>query len=67
MGHFAANKFEGKGTYTFKDGSEYSGEFKDGYRSGQGTMIFDNGNKYIEGWLNDRQHGIGIFYDAKEE
>jgi hypothetical protein len=49
-----------------KDGSNYTGDFKDGYRSGQGTMVFSDGNKYIGAWFNDKQHGIGIFNNVQE-
>ena len=30
-------------------------------------MLQVNGDKYIGAWKNDLMHGIGIFYDAKEE
>jgi len=28
-------------------------------------MVFSNGNKYIGGWKEDLQNGIGIFSDAE--
>jgi len=66
-GQFAENQFEGKGKLTFKDGRQYNGDFKAGKKDGQGTMLQVNGDKYIGAWKNDLMHGIGIFYDAKEE
>lgn len=29
-------------------------------------MQFPNGNKYIGGWMNDEQHGMGILWNMKE-
>ena len=37
-----------KGTYTFKNGDKYFGEFKDSKFYGKGTYIFKNGNKIIK-------------------
>ena len=65
-GEFSQNLFEGKGKLTFKDGRSYEGDFRAGKKEGNGTMVFPNGNKYIGGWENDLQHGIGIYFSAKE-
>jgi hypothetical protein len=31
-------------------------------RHGQGTMIYQNGNKFVGLWINDMRHGEGICY-----
>lgn len=40
----------------------YDGEWKNGVISGQGTMIWTNGTKYIGCWENDKRNGIGTMY-----
>ena len=51
------------GTITFPSGSRYVGEFRDGKRTGQGTMSFLDGVKYkgkYEGkWKDGRKNGQG--------
>jgi hypothetical protein len=53
----------GWGTITFPSGSNYVGGFKDGKRTGQGTMSFFDGGKYkgkYEGkWNDGRKNGQG--------
>jgi hypothetical protein len=34
--------------------------------SGQGTLTYKNGDKYIGAWVEDMKHGNGIFYNAKD-
>lgn len=65
-GTFMNNLFDGKGKLTFSDGRVYEGDFRAGKREGQGTMLFPNGNKYIGAWANDLQHGVGVFFSAKD-
>ena len=36
-------KRNGKGTYTWKDGKKYVGEWKDGEYNGQGTYTYGKG------------------------
>lgn len=42
----------------------YDGEWKNGIISGQGTMIWTSGDKYIGCWVNDRKSGKGTMYLA---
>ena len=49
------------------EGAKVSGKILWNKKDGQGTMLQVNGDKYIGAWKNDLMHGIGIFYDAKEE
>ena len=65
IGQFEDNLFDGKGQMTQKD-RVYTGDFKQGNKCGQGTLVYANGNKYIGSWQDDVQHGIGIFYNQAE-
>ena len=40
----------GTGTFEYKDGSKYVGEWYNGARNGQGTLTHTNGDKYIGQW-----------------
>jgi len=47
---------------------KYVGEFKDGKRHGQGTMIFPSGAKYVGQWKDNSFHGQGTFtYDDETD
>ena len=37
-GEFTADKYNGQGTYWWRNGRKYVGQFKDGKRCGQGTQ-----------------------------
>ncbi|WP_235298064.1 caspase family protein [Portibacter marinus] len=50
----------GKGTYIFKSGSKYSGEFKNGKIHHYGTLFFSDGKIYKGQWSNQRRHGKGV-------
>ena len=47
------NCITGKGVKQYEEGDKYSGEFKEGKRSGHGTLISENGRRYEGEWLND--------------
>jgi hypothetical protein len=51
-----------------KNGSKYVGEFKNGFRHGQGTTNLPNGEKYVGKYKNDKRHGQGtmIYPDGKK-
>ncbi len=53
------NCINGKGTFTWDNGSKYVGEFKDGQRHGQGTFTFSGLDIYVGEWKNDRENGQG--------
>ena len=53
------SKPHGKGTYSWKNGSEYTGDWVDGRRSGNGEFEWNNGGKYEGQYLNNLQHGKG--------
>lgn len=48
-----------RGSFSFPDGSNYFGEFKDGNFSGFGTFHYINGSVYIGEWLNGQRYGNG--------
>lgn len=55
----------GTGEFTFTDGSQYLGEWKEmqgrKFREGQGTFI--NGKeKYVGSWVDDKMHGNGEYF-----
>jgi len=52
----------GKGKFTYSDGSRYVGTFRSGYPQGEGTCFYSNGDKYVGGWQNHAPHGEGIMY-----
>lgn len=39
----------------------YTGYLVDGVQQGQGTMVWDNGNKYVGNWDYGQMHGQGTF------
>jgi len=52
-------RFQGKGTFTYSDGSIYKGNFKDGRHQGKGTFTKQDVMTY-EGYFKDGFHGEGI-------
>jgi len=58
------DKFDGKGTYTWADGTSYSGEWKNDLKHGQGTYIWNNGDKYEGSFVDDKKSGYGVFTKA---
>ena len=49
------------GNYTFKDGSEYSGELRHNRPYGKGKTVFKNGNVYDGEYVKGKREGYGIF------
>ena len=53
----------GQGTATLADAAvgdaRYSGEWRDGHASGQGTLTLPSGNRYVGEFLNGLRHGQG--------
>ncbi len=50
----------GFGTYVWKSGSSYSGNWLNGEMSGFGTYLWATGKKYVGEWLNGKMHGEGV-------
>jgi len=55
----AFNRFHGQGTYTSPQGV-YTGSWVDGRKSGQGTMTWNNGDKYVGNWEDNKESGQGV-------
>merc|ERR1712194_398904 len=52
--------FTGAGTATYPNGDTYTGDFKDGKKSGQGVYTSaGSGDKYTGGYLADVRSGVG--------
>ena len=49
------------GTYAWRDGNKYVGEWMDGKRHGQGTYTYANGDKYVGNYQDGKKHGQGTF------
>jgi len=58
---------DGKGTMKYSNGTEYTGDWVNGVRQGQGKMKYDNG-VYEGEWQNDQKNGRGtyIWNDGKK-
>jgi len=51
----------GVGKRIFASGNEYVGEFKEGKKSGKGTMEYNNKDFYNGEWDDDQMHGLGHY------
>ena len=51
----------GQGTYKYKDGKQYSGDWKNGRQHGKGTVRFLNGTVYVGDFMHNKKHGKGEF------
>ncbi len=53
---------------SYKDGSKYEGQWKNGQRNGEGVIFYNNGEKEYEGhWKDDQRHGEGVEYFYMEK
>uniref|UniRef100_A0A8D2CYI7 Radial spoke head 1 homolog n=1 Tax=Sciurus vulgaris TaxID=55149 RepID=A0A8D2CYI7_SCIVU len=50
------------GTYKFKNGARYVGEYVRNKKHGQGTFIYPDGSRYEGEWADDQRHGHGVYY-----
>ena len=55
------NCVNGQGTYTWSDGEQYIGEWKDNKKNGLGTYTFADGDKYVGEWKDDKKNGQGTY------
>lgn len=56
----AGNCENGQGTKNYQSGT-YTGEWKNGLRSGYGTYKWTNGDTYSGIWVDDKRHGEGVY------
>ena len=50
------------GTFQWKNGHKYIGEFKNSKLNGKGTFHFKSGQKYIGEFKDHKRHGKGVMY-----
>ena len=67
-GHYVKSRLQGYGKAVYKGGDTYTGMFRDGKRSGKGTMLFNQFNeavgavnqaKYEGDWKFNKRNGVG--------
>lgn len=56
----SGNCKDGVCTINFANGEIYTGDFKNGKRSGKGIMTFNTGGKYDGQWKEDEKDGYGV-------
>ena len=62
-GGVKGTNLHGRGEYIAKN-FRYEGEFNDGVKHGQGTYVWDNGNRYEGPFSDDRPNGLGKYFFA---
>eukprot|EP00088_Acartia_fossae_P039814 TRINITY_DN41433_c0_g1_i1.p1 TRINITY_DN41433_c0_g1~~TRINITY_DN41433_c0_g1_i1.p1 ORF type:complete len:260 (+),score=73.27 TRINITY_DN41433_c0_g1_i1:1-780(+) len=55
-------KREGHGSLYWKDGSHYSGEWREDKKEGEGSMFYANGDVYEGQWRDEKKHGEGTYH-----
>ena len=59
VGSFSQGNMQGKGVYTWANGTKYDGEWKDDKRHGKGIHTWANGSKYDGEQKDGKRHGLG--------
>ncbi|XP_049916785.1 radial spoke head 1 homolog [Epinephelus moara] len=49
------------GTYRFKNGARYVGDYYHNMKHGQGTFYCPDGSKYEGSWVEDLRQGHGVY------
>ena len=57
---------DGFGTYSWKDGRKYQGEYLDDKKHGYGVFKWYDGREYAGYWANGHQHGLGVYTKPSE-
>jgi hypothetical protein len=52
----------GAGTYIFKDGAKYVGQFANGTPNGEGTVFYTNGERYEGSFIAGAFDGFGVLF-----
>ena len=52
----------GNGTYIWRNGRTYKGEFSNGLRHGKGAQTWIDGSSYVGSWAHDQPDGWGSHY-----
>ena len=49
------------GSFSWKNGTKYIGEWKNNNRHGFGTYTWVSGSRYVGHYKNDKRHGFGTY------
>ncbi len=63
-GSFEAGMLQGEGKAKWPDGKKYEGDWKDGAPNKEGRMVYSDGSYYVGGFISDKRHGFGKYYDS---
>lgn len=55
------NQPHGRGTYSWPDGTKYTGRWRNGLMSGEGKINYADGSKYEGSWLDGVMDGFGTY------
>ena len=66
-GDFANGKFEGYGHYKMSNGSNYIGQFKNGYFEGKGQLTDKNRNVFNGNFVKGQKDGFGLIVKSNGE
>ena len=61
LGYMKDGKRHGPGSYLFKDGNKYNGEWMDDKQEGYGMLQKNDGSVYEGRFKNSKAHGTGTF------
>ena len=64
VGEYKFDLYNGQGTYIWKDGSKYTGNWLDNNQDGQGIYIYPDGSKEVGEFKNGLLNGFAIRYNA---
>ena len=64
VGEYKFDIYNGQGTYIWKDGSKYTGNWLDNNQDGQGIYIYPDGSKEVGEFKNGLLNGFAIRYNA---
>ena len=64
VGEYKFDLYNGQGTYIWKDGYKYTGNWLDNNQDGQGIYIYPDGRKEVGEFKNGLLNGFAIRYNA---